>query len=728
MADNDSSTHIGLLDGASLEALLAAAPLGMALLDREGRYVKVNPALAALNGVPLEEHFGRTLESVVPHMASAISPMVRQVRATGEAVLNHQITDADGDGRSWLATYYPVCDDEGEVAGVGTIVLETTDLRRIEAELLQKSRALEVANLRLQLLARAGAVLGSSLEIETTLQSVANLAVPDFADWCFVDLKQGEGLRRVASAHADARNVQLAHDFQRYYRVRSDARHGNAYVLTTGEMELQPAVTPEIIHEIARDAAHEAALQALQMKSYISAPLRARGEIFGVVTFVICATSEHARRAYDENDAAFAGELAVRAAVAIDNARLYRQAQEARSKSEAARAASEDATRAKDEFLSLLSHELRTPLTSACGWMHLLRGGRLDAVSQTMALETIDRALATQSRLVNELIDTSRIASGRLQLETGPLLLAPLVRQTMLSLQPAAIAREIEISLQLDETIQVRGDAGRIQQIVWNILSNAVKFTSAGDSVEITLQARGTSARLSVKDSGIGIAPPLLPHVFERFWQADASATRTHGGLGLGLSIARYLAELHGGTLQAYSDGENQGAMFELSLPSLDSTEKVANHKCPTPASGAGKLLDGLRILVLEDEDDSRSWMEVLLRGNGAIVDEAPDMRSALDCFLECRPDVIVSDISLPDGDGYMFLAHVRELERERDTSAGTPFEKVPAIALTARTAATDRLRALSAGFQIHIPKPVDPGELLLTVASLAGRSIHARV
>lgn len=705
--------------------VLDSAPIGIALFDRERRYVHLNAALAQINNLPREAHLGRRIEDVLPHLSAAITPLLLHVLSTGEAIFNNPMHGRDADTRHWLATYYPVKSSTNDIVGVGVLVLEATALQRAEEELRHKTHELEAANARLELLSRASAILASSLDIETTLQSVAHVAVPAFADWCLVDLAEPDGtLRRVAVAHIEDDKSEVAQAFgQRKVppQIKTSARHGIARVRATGDPDVVERVTEEILCELARDATHLRLLRALQMTSYISVPLAARGHNLGVLTFAACGA-----RQLNRSDVALATELALRAGLAIDNAKFYSDANTARQRAEAEqqraefeRTRAQEAAHAKDEFLSILSHELRTPLTSACGWLQLHRGGKLDVGTQEFALDTIERALSAQSRLVSELLDSSHLQGGRMSLRATPVALVALVEETLANLQAAALAKNLRFECSLAD-VTVRGDAGRLLQIIWNLLSNAVKFSLPDSAITVHLDAFEAQARLHIIDTGQGIAPEFMAHLFEPFRQAEGSSTRVHGGLGLGLSVARGLAELHGGTIEARSAGEGHGAMFTLLLPRVE--DIAAETALPiVPVAG---LLSGLQILIVEDEEDTRSWMELALTVQGALVSSAATVRAGLEVFFSARPDVIVSDISLPDGDGYTLLQHIRDSEKTalRETQQG-----VAAIALTAHTTSSDRLRALAAGFQIHIPKPVEPHELVMTVAAVAGRSIPAQ-
>lgn len=393
---------------------------------------------------------------------------------------------------------------------------------------------------------------------------------------------------------------------------------------------------------------------------------------------------------------------------------------------QAARAEAERANRLKDEFLATISHELRTPLTAILGWTRMLRTGKLDETTSARALETIERNAKSQAQLIEDLLDVSRIISGQMRLDVQPVDLAPIIQAAADSMRPAADAKAIGLHVGLDpRTGPVSGDPTRLQQIVWNLLSNAIKFTPKGGRVEVRLERVNSYIEIKVSDTGIGIKPDFLPHVFDRFRQADSTLTRSQTGLGLGLAIVRHLAELHGSTISAYSAGEGQGASFTLKLPLMVDydmerrlTEAPAREhptnwseapfKCP-PA------LDGLRVLIVDDAPDARQLLTTVLERCKAQVTAVASAVDALDALERLKPDILVSDIEMPGEDGYSFIREVRTKEYGRR-------ERIPAAALTAHAGVADRLRALSAGFDIHMPKPVDPAELVTAIASLAFR------
>ncbi len=384
-----------------------------------------------------------------------------------------------------------------------------------------------------------------------------------------------------------------------------------------------------------------------------------------------------------------------------------------------ARKTAEAAVRSKDEFLAVVSHELRSPLGAISGWTHLLARGGLDAAESARALAAIERNVRQQAKLVDDILDLGRMASGKLRLEVSPIELAPIVEEVLEGVAPAAQAKSIRIDRILDtRPATVSGDADRLQQVLWNMLTNAVKFTPHGGKVQVRLERVNSSVEVSVSDTGKGIAPEFLPHVFDRFRQEEGAADR-EGGLGLGMSIASQLLELHGGTIRAASAGQGRGATFTVRLPLMVAH---GNEQPPAPARGetqglaaqAPPSLEGLDILVVDNEEEARELLRALLGGAGGAVRTAASVAEALMQFQAHRPHVLVSDIEMEGGDGYALIRRIREIEQ----ASGA---RTPAIALSARTRNADRLRALTAGFQLHLPKPVEPFELVVAIANLAG-------
>ena len=387
-----------------------------------------------------------------------------------------------------------------------------------------------------------------------------------------------------------------------------------------------------------------------------------------------------------------------------------------------ARATAEKALHAKDEFLSTLSHEIRTPLNAVLGWARiLLARPDVERDALTRALRVIERNASAQAKMIDDMLDMGRIVAGKLRLEMQPLDLLRVVQGALDVVTPAADARRIAIRTNLDPaTPRVLGDHDRLQQVVWNVLSNAVKFTEPGGVIDVVLQATGRLARIVISDSGRGIAPEFLPYVFERFRQDDASSTRRHGGLGLGLALARELVELHGGTVSAASEGRNKGATFTIELPTQTSPEERRRRTgASSPGAGSTPSLAGIRVLVVEDDADARDLVIAALEQRGALVTSASSAPDGMAALLASAPDklpnVLVSDIGMPTADGYDFIRQVRSL----DASHGG---QLPAVALTGYATPKDVDRAIVAGFQIHVAKPIDPGTLVSAVAQLVTR------
>ena len=377
-----------------------------------------------------------------------------------------------------------------------------------------------------------------------------------------------------------------------------------------------------------------------------------------------------------------------------------------------------DANRLKDEFLATLSHELRTPLNAVLGWTRVLRAASISSDTQVRALESIERNARAQARLIEDLLEVSRIVTGKLRLQVRPADLAAIVGAAIEVIQPAASAKRIRIISEIEaRPAMTSGDPDRLQQVIWNLLSNAVKFTGPGGEVTVHLR-REDGFVVTVSDSGIGIDPTFLPHIFEPFRQADGSTNREHGGLGLGLAIVRQIVELHGGTVAARSAGRNRGSTFEVRLPSELSEEEQLVKPDPSaaalsPARMDPHLLSGVHVLVVDDEEDARELMRTTFEAYGAQVSAAGGTSEAMELFDRALPDVLVSDIGMPLQDGYALIKRVRALRPDRGGL-------VPAVALTAYASPSDRLAALAAGYQAHISKPYDPVEVASLVERLA--------
>lgn len=400
-------------------------------------------------------------------------------------------------------------------------------------------------------------------------------------------------------------------------------------------------------------------------------------------------------------------------AVAIENVRLLKLERTARQ-------AAEESNRLKDEFLATVSHELRTPLTAILGWSRLLEDGSVDEVVSKQAIETICRNAKAQAQIVDDILDVSRIITGNLYLDLHPLELAPVVKSAINVVRPTADAKGIRIEARLSATrAMVSGDANRLQQVIWNLLSNAVKFTASGGRVTVKLSRVGSAVEIAVSDTGQGISREFMPYVFDRFRQADSTTTRHHGGLGLGLAIARHLVEIHGGSIKAESAGEGRGATFTIKLPVIDAGVKTpavySDAREQTAAAIAPQLLSGVNVLLVDDDSDTLKLMTTALTRRQATVTAVSSAGEAMKAIRRRRPDVLVSDIAMPDEDGYGLIEKIRLLEADES-------DNIPAVAITAYAKEEDREKALSSGFQIYLAKPVELTELISVVARAARR------
>lgn len=443
----------------------------------------------------------------------------------------------------------------------------------------------------------------------------------------------------------------------------------------------------------------------LRPDSSMAVPMAVMGRIIGTIE-----VQNYERNVYRPEHVTAMSMAANLTAVAIENVRLLKLERTARE-------AAEESNRLKDEFLATVSHELRTPLTAILGWSRMLEGGTLDDSVTQQAVETIWRNAKAQAQIVDDILDVSRIITGNLYLDLHPLEVVPVVENAINVVRPTADAKGIRIETYFDRTpAMISGDANRLQQVVWNLLSNAVKFTASGGRVSVKVSQTGSAVEVRVSDSGQGISQEFLPYVFDRFRQADSTTTRQHGGLGLGLAIARHLVEIHGGTIMASSPGLGRGATFTIRLPLIEAvgTGEFASQSQPALAQ-APQLLSGLDVLVVDDDSDTLTLMATALKRRQANVTAVSSAGEAIQAITKKRPDVLVSDIAMPDVDGYGLIEKVRSLENGVSPN-------IPAVAITAYAKEEDRERALSAGYQIYLAKPVELTELISVVARAANR------
>jgi PAS domain S-box-containing protein len=685
--------------------------------DEGGRVSFMNPVAEELTGWPEAEARGRPLEdvfSIVSEVTGApaespVTKVLRQGKVIGLA--NHtRLRARDGTEIPIDDSGAPIRAEDGTITGVVLVFRDGSASAR--------------ARVRRDFLARAGEALVASIDYAEILGTVARFAVPTLADWCTVHVVEpgATAPHQVAVAHADPAKVRWARGLGQRYPSNPDDPTGVAAVIRTGKSELYSEITREQLQKSARDAEHERVLRAVGVSSAMVVPLHVRGRTFGAMTFVHAESGRH----YTQDDLSFAEDFARRAAMAIENAIALKEAEEGREREQDLRGEAELANRAKDEFLATVSHELRTPLTAILGWATLLRR-RNPPPEIDRGLATIERNARLQTKLIEDVLDISRVISGKLVLNLSPVRLADIVAAAIETVTPAANLKGITIFSELAPGAPlIYADADRLQQVVWNILANAVKFTAKGGAVTVRGGREGSDVWLGISDTGEGIRPGLLPLLFEPFRQADASTTRRHGGLGLGLAIVRQLVLAHGGTVNAESEGEGHGTTFTVHLPSravvpaVDTGASSAAAAEPHVPGDDLSRLDGLRVLLVDDEQDALDVLGEVLGEQGAEVYGARSAQEALCELPEVHPDVLVSDIGMPGMDGFALMRSVRALP----PSAGG---QTRAIALTAFAREEDERRALAAGYQMHIAKPVEVLRLTRAIADVArdGRRGH---
>jgi PAS domain S-box-containing protein len=595
-------------------------------------------------------------------------------------------------------------------AALANLVAAATTTADLYDEQRRAREAADHARSQAAFLAQAATVLGSSLDYEQTLRSVATLAVPAIADWCAVDIV-GDALKlqRIAVAHVDPGKIQFARSLEDRYPADPNAPGGVHEVIRSGKPAYMSRIPSALLEAAARDQEHLRIIRELQLTSYMCVPLTAQGRAIGAITFV----SAESGREYSEADLRFAQELAVRASLAVENARAYQRAN--------------DASRLKDEFLATLSHELRTPLNAVLGYARMMRTQTITPDKAKTAWDVVERNATSLQQIIEDVLDVSRIVAGRLRLNVAAVDLPAILREAIATVTPAADAKGVRVETIIEPlTASISGDASRLQQIVWNLLSNAIKFTPRGGKVQLRLSRVNSHVEVTVSDTGRGISPDFLPYVFERFRQADASFSREHGGLGLGLAIAKQLAELHGGTISASSGGPGTGATFTLKLPLMivhQQPSEAARLEHPhiersAPALESAPRLDGVHVLAVDDEADSLNLLRTVLESAGASVTTAHNAADAIDAIQAHRPDVLVADIGMPGMDGLQLIRTIRQMEE--------PLRSTPAAALTAYARSQDRITSLASGFHMHLAKPIDPLELIVAIATLAPGRLNA--
>ncbi len=686
---------------AYLAAIVDSADDAIISKDLNGVIQSCNAAAERLFGYTSSELVGRPVRMLIPPERQWEEDDILERVRNGQRIDHFETVRMAKDGRRLdiSLTVSPVRDDSGEIVGASKIARDVTALKQAEAErlrLLQENAAIT------ETLNNVGAIVASDLDRAKVVQAVTDaateLTTAEFGAFFYNLVNEHGESYTLFTISGVPREAFSQFPMPRNTEVFGPTFKGSAVVRS-------PDITKD--PRYGHNAPHHGMPHGhLPVRSYLAVPVKGRsGDVIGGLFFghpSVGRFSEHHER--------LAVGVASWASVALENARMYMNAQEA--------------SRIKDDFLASLSHELRTPLNAILGYARMLRSGIIAPDKKEKAIETIERNATSLTQIVEDVLDISRIVSGKIRLTVQPVDFPDIVRIAVDAVTPAADAKGVRLETVLDpEAAPVSGDPERLQQILWNLLSNAVKFTNRGDRVQVRLERVDSHVEVAVSDTGIGIAPEFLPYVFERFRQADAGIARERGGLGLGLSIARQLTEMHGGTIDVSSGGVGKGATFRLKIP-LMIVHPVRDDPPPVHPRSVGVArttsvanLNDLHVLAVDDEADALSLISDVLHAAGARVSTARSSEDALQRLNAEVPDVIVADIGMANMDGLQFISRVRRHQNPR-------VREIPAAALTAYARVEDRMKALRAGFHIHLAKPIDPAELVTTIAALAKRFV----
>jgi PAS domain S-box-containing protein len=703
-----------------LSAIIESADDAIVSKTLKGIITSWNKGAERIFGYTAEEAVGQPVNMLIPEDHPDEEPNILARLRRGERIEHYETVRVRKDGSliDISLTVSPILDQEGRIIGASKVARDISERKRADERVKRALREAREAHEEAETINRLGKLLSAELDQQRLVQAVTDAAtdltgarfgsffynvLDDSGAWFM--LYTLSGVPRQAFAHFPMpRATDLfgptfrGEGIIRIDDVTQDPRYGkNSPYFGMPEGHLP-------------------------VLSYLAVPVISRsGEVIGGLFF-----GHPERGVFTERHERIVSGIASQTAVTMDNARLYETAQRERSLAEQAASENErlyreaqEASRLKDEFLATLSHELRTPLTAILGWAHMLRTGHLEGNGKVY--ETIERNARAQAQLIDDLLDVSRIITGKLRLDVRPLNPNSLIEAAIEALKPAADSKGVRVRKLMDTgIISVSGDPVRLQQVIWNLLSNAIKFTPRGGSVQVQLGRVDSHIEIAVSDDGSGIPPEFLPHVFDRFRQADQRISRQHGGLGLGLSIVRHLVELHGGTVRAESAGEGLGSTFTVLLPvaPFHTSRDAGVHPATRdtlPSYEGPERLDDLKILAVDDEADTLEMLKAGLRRCGAQVRGVGSVAEALAALVEDRPDVLISDIGMPFEDGYQLIEKVRS----RPTEEGG---RIPAIALTAYARTEDRLQALRAGYDMHVTKPVELAELVAVISSLVRR------
>ena len=669
---------------AQLDAVIQGVDHGISLQTRDGKLLYANETAARMVGVesaqamidlPVEK-FRERFVLLAPNGApfdweQLPSRVLLSGRAATDQLVRFRVL-ATGVERWSMVRAVALRDASGQLTHVLNLFRDVTGEQR-EAQ-------------RRAFIGSAAEQLSTSLDYEKTLATIAQLAVPTVADWCAVDMVQDGDLQRLAVAHVDPAKVAMVADIQRRYPPDRTAPSGTYHVLKTGEAEWLRQIPEELLAARAKDDEHLRLLRSLQLRSYVCAPLKRGTQTVGVITFVMAESG----RLYEPADFELARELAARASVAIENAQLFRELQLA--------------NRTKDAFLAVLGHELRNPLAPIRTALQLME--LHEPEHHRREREIIERQLGHVVRLVDDLLDVTRIARGSVELVRQPTWIAAIIESGLELAAPLLEARKLELHINVDVELYVKGDATRLAQVVSNLLNNAAKYTNSGGNIWIDAVASGPDALITVKDDGIGIAPDVLPRVFELFVQAPQALDRSQGGLGVGLAIARGLIESHGGSISASSEGPGKGSLFAIRLPLTTERPSIK----PAPVTPPTPQLARQTVVVVDDNVDALESLSDALQFKGYRVEAANDGPSGLALVERLRPQVSLIDLGLPLMDGYEVARQLRQKPE---------LQGIKLIAITGYGTSGDRERSRAAGFDLHLVKPVSLQQVLAAMETV---------
>src|SRR5829696_1623117 len=640
--------------------MIDASVDGMFAFDRDCRIIAWNRAMQRISGFSREAVLGKRAGDIFPFLREEGDDRCFLAALEGKDTVSEYHPYGPSETGVFESHYSPLLDDHNNIAGGIAVITDITARKQAEgaAQTAYRQLAFHVESSPL-------AVVEWDSDFRVSRWSVS-------AERLF-----GWKAEEVIGKHVNEWRFVFADDEDAVALVTNRQREGVE------------------VHGVLRNRNYTREGSVLFCEWYNSVLHDHRGKLISVLSLVLDVTARQS--AEDERSAALLRE-------------------------QDARKHAEEADRLKDEFLATLSHELRTPLTSILGWASMIRNGEVEGSNASRAIETIERNARSQARLIDDLLDVSRIITGNLRLDLHPLNLAPIVDTALAALRPTADVRGIRLQTRFEPNeCPVKGDPNRLRQVIWNLLSNAIKFTPRGGSVNVYLKCVESSACLTISDTGDGISTEFLPYVFDRFRQAEGSISRKQGGLGLGLAVARHLVELHGGAITAESEGQGKGSVFTVNLPLTQERRDPARAEerrleLERRRSRSGVVrLDGVHVLLVEDDDDSRKLLGTMLKRYGARVSSTKSVKEALDVFDNEFPDVLISDIGMPDQEGYQLIRRLRARPPEQGGL-------IPAIALTGYASRKDRERALAAGYQQHIAKPIEQADLMVAIAALVGR------